>query len=154
MGGGLKSKMAGALGRAGEIADGLAVAEGAIARAEQIEGRWAIAELLRVKGELLLLQGAQGAAAEAEDHFRHAFYWARRQGALSWELRAATEPHPAAARSEPCRRRLAAPPAHLRPVHRGFRHGRSQSRKGTDRIVRLTSMEQKHPRAEHAITLR
>jgi predicted ATPase len=36
------------------------------------------------------LQGAQGAAAAAEDHFRQALDWARRQGALSWELRAAT----------------------------------------------------------------
>jgi predicted ATPase len=46
--------------------------------------------LLRVKGELLLSQGVQGAAAAAEDHFRRALDWARRQGALSWELRAAT----------------------------------------------------------------
>jgi predicted ATPase len=43
-----------------------------------------------VKGELLLLQGAPEAAATAEDHFRQALDWARRQGALSWELRAAT----------------------------------------------------------------
>jgi predicted ATPase len=28
--------------------------------------------------------------AAAEDHFRQALDWARRQGALSWELRAAT----------------------------------------------------------------
>ena len=49
-----------------------------------------IAELLRIKGELLLLQGAPGAAATAEGHFRQALDWARRQGALSWELRAAT----------------------------------------------------------------
>jgi predicted ATPase len=48
-----------------------------------------MAELVRVKGELLLLQGAPGAAA-AEDHFRQALDWARRQGALSWELRGAT----------------------------------------------------------------
>ena len=48
-----------------------------------------MAELMRVKGELLLSQGAPGAAA-AEDHFRQALDWARRQGALSWELRAAT----------------------------------------------------------------
>jgi predicted ATPase len=33
------------------------------------------------------LQGAPGAAA-AEDHFRQALDYARRQGALSWELRA------------------------------------------------------------------
>jgi len=47
------------------------------------------AKLVRIKGELLLLQGAPGAAA-AEDHFRQALDWARQQGALSWELRAAT----------------------------------------------------------------
>jgi predicted ATPase len=83
------TEMAEALGRAGKIADGLAVAEGAIERSEQNEGHWAIAELLRVKGELLLLRGAPAAAAAAEDHFRQALGWARRQEALSWELRAA-----------------------------------------------------------------
>ena len=81
--------MAEALGRAGQIADGLAVIEEAIVRSERTEERWVIAELLRIKGELLLLQGAPGAAAAAEDHFRQALDWARRQGALSWELRAA-----------------------------------------------------------------
>jgi predicted ATPase len=52
--------------------------------------RWLIAELLRIKGELLLLQGGSSAAAMAEDYFRQALDWARRQGALSFELRAAT----------------------------------------------------------------
>jgi predicted ATPase len=45
--------------------------------------------MLRIKGELLLLQGGPTAAASAEDHFRQALDWAARQGALSWELRAA-----------------------------------------------------------------
>ena len=45
--------------------------------------------MLRLKGELLLLQGPEGAAT-AEDHFRQAIERAGRQGALSWELRAAT----------------------------------------------------------------
>jgi predicted ATPase len=49
-----------------------------------------MAELVRVRGELLLLQGAPGAASAAEHHFRQALDWARRQGALSWKLRAAT----------------------------------------------------------------
>jgi predicted ATPase/DNA-binding winged helix-turn-helix (wHTH) protein len=82
--------MAEALGRAGQNAEGLAAIEEAIARSERTEECWAMAELVRVKGELLLLQGAPGAAAAAEDHFRQALDWARRQGALSWELRAAT----------------------------------------------------------------
>jgi predicted ATPase len=82
--------LAEALGRAGQNAEGLAAIEEAIARSERTEECWAMAELVRVKGELLLLQGAPGAAAAAEDHFRQALDWARRQGALSWELRAAT----------------------------------------------------------------
>ncbi len=82
--------LAEALGRAGHIAEGLATIEEAIARSERTEEYWAMAELLRVKGELLLLQGAPEVAAAAEDHFRQALDWARQQGALSWELRAAT----------------------------------------------------------------
>jgi predicted ATPase len=82
--------MAEALGRAGQIADGLPAIEGAIMRSDRTEERWLIAELLRIKGGLLLLQDAPGAAAAAEGQFRQALDWARRQGALSWELRAAT----------------------------------------------------------------
>jgi predicted ATPase len=82
--------MAEALGRAGQIADGLAAIEEAIVHSERAEECWLIAELLRVEGELFLLQGAPTAAAAAERRFRQALDWARRQGALSWELRAAT----------------------------------------------------------------
>jgi predicted ATPase/DNA-binding winged helix-turn-helix (wHTH) protein len=82
--------MAEALGRAGQITDGLAVIEEAIDHSESTEERWAIAEMLRSKGELLLLQGAPGAVTAAEGYFRQARDWACRQGALSWELRAAT----------------------------------------------------------------
>ena len=79
-----------ALGRAGQIADGLAVVEEALTLAESTGERWAISEVLRFKGELVQLQGAAGAAAAAEVHFRQALDWARRQGALSWELHAST----------------------------------------------------------------
>jgi predicted ATPase/DNA-binding winged helix-turn-helix (wHTH) protein len=82
-------QMAEALGRAGQIADGFAEVEKAIARSDRGEELWAAAELLRVKGEILLLQAADEAATVAEDHFRQALDWAHRQGALSWELRAA-----------------------------------------------------------------
>ena len=82
--------MAEALGRAGQVTGGLAMIEEAITRSESTEERWAIAELLRIKGELLRSQGAPGAAAAAEDHFRQALDWARRQDALSWELRTAS----------------------------------------------------------------
>jgi predicted ATPase/DNA-binding winged helix-turn-helix (wHTH) protein len=73
----------------GKVAEGLAAVDGALARSESNEERWCIAELLRIKGELLLLESAPEAAAAAEDHFRQALDWARRQAALSWELRAA-----------------------------------------------------------------
>jgi predicted ATPase len=77
------------LGHAGHTADGLSLIEEAIEHSERLEERWLTAELLRVKGELLLLQGGTGSAAAAEDHFRQALDWAVPQGALSWELRAA-----------------------------------------------------------------
>jgi hypothetical protein len=77
-------------GHAALIADGPPAFEEAIVRSEHTEERWLIAELLRVKGEIHLWRRAHGAAAEAESHFRRALNLARQQGALSWELRAAT----------------------------------------------------------------
>jgi predicted ATPase len=82
--------MAEALGRAGQSGDGLATIDERIVHSEHTEERWWMTDLLRIRGEILLLQGANDAAAVAEDHFRQALDWARRQGALSWELRAAT----------------------------------------------------------------
>jgi hypothetical protein len=74
----------------GQVAEGLEAIDGALAQCERTDERWNMAELLRVKGELLLLEGAPEASAAAEDHYRKALDWARRQGALSWELRVAT----------------------------------------------------------------
>ncbi len=82
--------MAGALGRAGQIREGLVAIEGAIVNSERTEERWLIAELLRVKGELLLLQSRSGDAGVAERLLLEAGDRARRQGALAWELRCAT----------------------------------------------------------------
>ena len=56
----------------------------------QSEVAWLTPELLRVKGELLLLQGTPAVTQTAEDLFRQALDGARRQETLSWELRAAT----------------------------------------------------------------
>jgi predicted ATPase len=77
------------LAGAGQVAAGRAAVDEALARSDNNEERWCVAELLRIKGELILLQNAPDAAAAAEDHIRQALDWARRQGALSWELRAA-----------------------------------------------------------------
>jgi hypothetical protein len=82
--------LADGLGRVGQGAEGLAAIDEALALSERDEERWCMAELLRIKGELILSEGGPDAAEAAEDHFRQALDWARRQGALSWELRAAT----------------------------------------------------------------
>jgi predicted ATPase len=79
-----------ASGHAGMIAQALPAIDEVIVRCELTEERWLNAELLRVKGERFLLRSRPKAAVAAEDHFQQALDWARRQGALSWELRAAT----------------------------------------------------------------
>jgi predicted ATPase len=79
-----------ALGGAGRAAEGLVAIDEAIARSERTELRMSVPELLRVRGKLLLSEGGSRAAASAEDYFRRALELARRQGALSWELRTAT----------------------------------------------------------------
>jgi predicted ATPase len=71
------------------------------------------------KGELLLLQGMPGAAAAAEGYFRQALDWAGRQGALSWELRAATS----LARLLSNQGRRADAAALLQPVYDQFTEG-------------------------------
>ena len=81
--------MAEGLGKAGLVADALDAIDDAIARADRTKELWQFAELLRVKGELLLLPGVFRDAAAAENYYRQALDWAQRQGALSWELRAA-----------------------------------------------------------------
>jgi len=83
-------ELAEALGWAGQTARGLVTIDEALARSERSKERWCVAELLRIKAELLVLQGASGAERAAEEHFRQSLDWARRQGALSWEFRSAT----------------------------------------------------------------
>jgi predicted ATPase/DNA-binding winged helix-turn-helix (wHTH) protein len=113
------SEMAEALGRAGQIADGLAEIEEAIELCHRTEEHWVMSELLRIKSELLLLHGAPAAEAAAEDHFRQALDWARRQGALSFELRAATS----LARLQRDQGRPADAIALLQPVYDRFTEG-------------------------------
>jgi predicted ATPase len=84
------SVLAEALAGVGNVIQGLTAIDEALARSESNKEQWCLAELLRIKGELLLLAGASKAAAAAEDHFGQALDWARSQGALSWELRTAT----------------------------------------------------------------
>ena len=85
----LLGELAVCLGKAGEIALGLETVEETLARCEARDERWYVAELLRIKGELAMLGGGADAAAAAEGHFLRALDYARPQGAMSWELRAA-----------------------------------------------------------------
>lgn len=77
-----------ALTRAGHISSALVALDDAFEPCEHTEERWRMPELLRIKGELTLVQDETG--GQADDYFRQAIDWSRRQGALSWELRAAT----------------------------------------------------------------
>lgn len=81
--------LAKALAQAGEleaaraaISEGIAVAEAG--------PRYLLAELWRVRGEILAQSGAAGAGLDAKVCFQQALAIARNQGALLWELRAAT----------------------------------------------------------------
>jgi predicted ATPase len=84
-----QAEVAQTLGRAGEVANGRLVIEEALARGEHSEEGWYVAELMRVKGELLLQDSVDQSAVIADQYFTRAIEVARRQGALMWELRSA-----------------------------------------------------------------
>jgi predicted ATPase len=78
-----------ASGRAGNVAQGLAAIDEALARCERNEERWYVAELLRIKGDLVLRGGEPSAAGEAEDYLQRSLALAREQQTPSWALRTA-----------------------------------------------------------------
>ena len=63
--------------------------EQALATSDVTGERWAIAEILRVKANLLLASG-RGKAEEVEEALIESLEIARQQQAKSWELRSAT----------------------------------------------------------------
>ncbi len=73
------------LGAAGQAAEAHAAIDEALDRAERTEERWYFPELLRLRGELLIQEGASGAS----ECFTRSLDWAQRQGALAWQLRTA-----------------------------------------------------------------
>ena len=73
---------------AAQFDESLAAADEALERTERSNALWWTPEALRIKGETLLL--CKGDTSAAEDHFCRSLDLARRQGALSWELRTAT----------------------------------------------------------------
>jgi predicted ATPase len=80
--------LAEALAETGAVDEAIAMIDEALRRCRQNEERWCVPELLRIKGRVLARTG-EAATAPAEDALRQAIEEARRQGALSWELRAA-----------------------------------------------------------------
>jgi predicted ATPase len=82
-------ELADKLGDCGQVAFGLRTIGEALAQAIRNDEQWCIPELLRIKGELMLLESAPGTSAEAEECFLQSLDLARRQEALSWELRTA-----------------------------------------------------------------
>ena len=105
-----------ALLRDGRADEGLAAVDEGFAHAERTIERGFLAELHRVRGELLLLKGQEPAA---EESLRLALDVARQQQARSFELRAATS----LARLLQSSGRLPGARAVLEPVYRWFSEG-------------------------------
>jgi tetratricopeptide (TPR) repeat protein len=78
------------LGAAGQVPEAHMAIDEALERSDRNEELWNVPELLRVKGEILRLDGSADADRAAEGYFLQALDYSRRQEALSWELRAAT----------------------------------------------------------------
>lgn len=78
-----------ALGSAGRVQEGLDAIDAAIRRSEANGELWCMAELLRIKAELLLQSATANGGRTAEELLSQSLVWARRQGAASWELRSA-----------------------------------------------------------------
>jgi predicted ATPase len=81
--------LAEAVGKAGQIAEGLHLLAEALAAFEANEQGDGLPEMYRLQGEFLLSQAIPD-AVQAEACFQQALAVARRQQAKSWELRAAT----------------------------------------------------------------
>jgi len=84
----ITSALADAYASAGRIREGLSTIDEALARINRNGEVTYLPEALRIKGILLLADSTSG--TEAEDHFLQSLDSARRQSALSLELRAAT----------------------------------------------------------------
>ena len=73
----------------GQLTEALATVNQALARADHGGERWYVAELLRIKGDLLFRKAVGESISAAETCFHEALEVARQQGALSLELRSA-----------------------------------------------------------------
>jgi predicted ATPase/DNA-binding winged helix-turn-helix (wHTH) protein len=86
----LKATIAEAFAGVGQFGEALVAVDEAIDGASQPGAEvWYVPEFLRIKGEILLQQAADGSVSAAEDCFKRASGMAREQGASFWELRIA-----------------------------------------------------------------
>jgi predicted ATPase/DNA-binding winged helix-turn-helix (wHTH) protein len=81
--------LAQALGAIGQVTEASQAVKEALDRCSRNEEYWCVPELIRIKGDLLRLNPTIESTRAAEDCFHQAMAEARRQDALSWELRAA-----------------------------------------------------------------
>jgi predicted ATPase len=88
-GSGFVGDLAEGLAGAGQLAEASVIVDAALARSDRDGVRWHVAELLRIKGELLLQDAGSRSMPAAEECFLGALEVAQRQSALFWELRAA-----------------------------------------------------------------
>ena len=77
------------LAKAGRPGESLVAAAEALQRTEHHDAFWWMPEALRIKGEILM-RSNRSDRGSIEDCFIRSLACARRQGALSWELRTAT----------------------------------------------------------------
>ena len=119
-------ELAEALGRAGQTDQGLATIDEALARAERSQERWCLAELLRIKGELVVSRGARrGEGASGGRIVPPVARLVAPAGGSLLGVARGHQPRPPAARSRAFRRCQSPPPADLRSLHGGFRYRRS-----------------------------
>jgi predicted ATPase len=84
------SALARGLHATGQTATAHTAIEQALDWCERSDERWCMAELLRIQGRFLEADGTESAINTAESRYQQSLDWARLQGALSWELRTAT----------------------------------------------------------------
>src|SRR5215469_7491530 len=106
------------LAKAGRFGESLEAATEALQRTERNDALWWLPEALRINGEILM-QSNPSDLESIEDCFTRSLDCARGQGALSWELRAATS----LARVWTQHGRLVNAAALLRPIYARFTEG-------------------------------
>lgn len=116
---GFLGALAEGLGAIGEVERAHALIDDATDRCERLQAHWCMAELLRTRAALMARTGSPSTADAARGHLETALAWSRRQGALAFELRAAT----ALARLESDHQGPARTQSILAPVYARFTEG-------------------------------